>query len=477
MLTKQEYDQNKDSRMKMVARAKQDPMHLSYHLMPPAGWLNDPNGLCELDGVYHIYYQYSPLDANMAQKIWGHYTTTDFITYQEHEPFLYADDAMDADGVYSGSCYKHNNELYFYYTGNVKYKDKEYDYINEGREHNTILVTSKDGYKHSSKQLILSNDDYPQTMTKHVRDPKIFAIDGIYYMVLGARDKDKGGCCLVYKSTDLEHFSYYNTIYPQNNFGYMWECPDLIELDNSKFLICCPQGVEQQPHAMQNVYQNGYFSLEYDFAHNTYNLGEFIELDYGFDFYAPQTFIDDNNRTIMWGWMGMPDASYTNPTTKNDWQHCLTIPREIINQCGKLYQRPLKELEQLRKNHIQVKNNDFSTLPNTHCYEIIMEVNNQEFEMHLRSDVTLTYKDNLLTLSLGTSGYGRDKRYLELTNLDNLQIFSDTSSIEIFINDGAYTMSTRVYAQLTTNDLSITTPSSLSIDYYELQPIIVKGEA
>ena len=31
------------------------------HVMPPAGWLNDPNGLCQFGGVFHAYFQYSRL--------------------------------------------------------------------------------------------------------------------------------------------------------------------------------------------------------------------------------------------------------------------------------------------------------------------------------------------------------------------------------------------------------------------------------
>ena len=26
------------------------------HLMPPVGWLNDPNGLCQLNGIYHAFF-------------------------------------------------------------------------------------------------------------------------------------------------------------------------------------------------------------------------------------------------------------------------------------------------------------------------------------------------------------------------------------------------------------------------------------
>ena len=33
-----------------------------YHISPKVGWLNDPNGLCQLNGLYHIFYQYSPFD-------------------------------------------------------------------------------------------------------------------------------------------------------------------------------------------------------------------------------------------------------------------------------------------------------------------------------------------------------------------------------------------------------------------------------
>ena len=33
---------------------------MGFHLMPPVGWLNDPNGLCQLGGTYHVFHQYSP---------------------------------------------------------------------------------------------------------------------------------------------------------------------------------------------------------------------------------------------------------------------------------------------------------------------------------------------------------------------------------------------------------------------------------
>lgn len=35
-------------------RVKKDPYHLSFHLMPKVGWLNDPNGLCYYKGNSHL---------------------------------------------------------------------------------------------------------------------------------------------------------------------------------------------------------------------------------------------------------------------------------------------------------------------------------------------------------------------------------------------------------------------------------------
>ena len=48
-----------------------------FHLMPPTGWLNDPNGLCQFKGVYHAFFQYSPFNAEGGVKMWGHYTSRD----------------------------------------------------------------------------------------------------------------------------------------------------------------------------------------------------------------------------------------------------------------------------------------------------------------------------------------------------------------------------------------------------------------
>ena len=54
------------------------------HLMPPVGWLNDPNGLCQFQGIYHAFFQYSPFNAEGGVKMWGHYTSKDMIIRVPH---------------------------------------------------------------------------------------------------------------------------------------------------------------------------------------------------------------------------------------------------------------------------------------------------------------------------------------------------------------------------------------------------------
>lgn len=423
-----------------------DKFRLSYHLMPPVGWLNDPNGLCELNGTYHIYYQYSPTDVYGKLKHWGHYSTKDFINFKSEPMAIFADNELDKSGAYSGSTFIKDNKMHVFYTGNVK-EEGDHDYIKSGRQHNTIYLTSEDGINFSEKKCLMKNVDYPSDVSCHVRDPKVYEKNGLYYMVLGARTLGDIGCILVYESNDLINWKYINRIQTKEKFGYMWECPDVFDLDNKTILITCPQGIEQEGIKYENIYENGYFFMD-NIVENT-KLSEFNELDDGFDFYAPQTFEDEKNRRILIGWMGLPDIPYTNEVTvKENWQHALTIPRVLCISNNKLYQKPIEELKNLRKSKkIYDLNKVRSIITENNVYELNINLKEKIncFKMNLRSDVELFFENNIFTLKLGKSGYGRDERHIYIDFLQNLQIYSDTSSLEIFINNGEKVMTTRVY--------------------------------
>lgn len=450
-----------------------DPNRLHYHLMPETGWLNDPNGLCQFHGTYHIYYQYTPFEPTGELKSWGHYTTKDFIHYENHPPVLYPDSDIDAHGVYSGSAFLEQDKLHFFYTGNIKYFDRDdYDYILSGRGSNTIHVTSDDGFTFHEKELLMTTDDYPDNISCHVRDPKIYKHDNDYYMVLGARDVKSHGLILLYHSSDLIHWTYHQPLTTSIPFGYMWECPDLFCLDGQLGLICCPQGVATYGIEYENVHQCTFMSLQYDIVSKQFSILETspIQLvDRGFDFYAPQTFEDESGRRILIGWMGIPEADYTNPTVSFGWQHALTLPRTLHFEDGHLYQRPLSELKSLRYNERKYELTQPITNETPLVYEAIFSFEHcTSMQLTLRDGVTLTYtkideleeghplkqqallsyhskKPYILILDLGNYGSGRTTRCVALSSLDTLQIFSDTSSLEIFVNDGEEVFTTRVY--------------------------------
>lgn len=448
-----------------------------FHLFPMAGWLNDPNGLCQLDGVHHIFFQYSPNQPKGGEKTWGHYSTKDFINYEFSGVFMKPDMPEDASGVYSGCAYVEDNKMYIYYTGNVKHPG-DYDYILEGRESNTILVTSQDGINASEKKVLLRSQDYPDNLTLHVRDPKVWRQDGAYYMTLGARTKKDEGCVIVFKSQDKINWEFSHFI-EKADYGYMWECPDLCYVDGNQFLSVSPQGLEAQEYRFQNIYQSGYFNTKSDLLADGKGLGEFIEWDYGFDFYAPQTYTDENNRTILIAWMGMPDAEYGHDISVEDgWQHMLSLPRELVfdNKSGKILQKPVAEIKDLRDKKIDIKD-----IADIETYELDMSQFGQDdfiIQFNKGFDVKYNKLANDLVFSFTDKelGSNRTTRKLKLANgekIESMKIFVDTCSIEIFINDGLYTFTTKYFkAKDVENTLSIDGRID-NIDVYSLKPFNV----
>lgn len=433
---------------------KKDKWALKYHIMPETGWLNDPNGLCYFKGEYHVFYQYCPFDAKGGLKFWAHYKSVDLISWENLGIALYPDSESDDDGVYSGSALVEGEELYLFYTGNVR-EEGNHDYVLTGRQQNVICVKSLDGISFGEKKIVLTNLDFPEDFTLHVRDPKVWKENNSYYMVLGGRGKDNKGYVLLYKSKDLMEWKLHSIpVGGIEGLGYMWECPDFFSLEKKEVLIISPQGISPKGKLYNNIYQSGYIIGSFSGDKETFRFEKFIELDRGFDFYAPQTFKDNRGRRIMIAWMGLPDeAKYINPTIENHWQHALTIPREFFIENEKLMQRPIEELKKLRKNHIAFKtciNGEkvFSELKGQ-IFELQMDIEKLtgDFQLIMRVDCKLTYslEKKIFKLSLGKSGYGRKSRSVQIDKLTSLWIFSDTSSLEIFINSGQEVFTTRFY--------------------------------
>lgn len=444
-----------------------------FHISPPTGWMNDPNGLCQFGVVHHVFFQYSPFDVKPGLNYWGHYETKDFVHYVYQKPALCSDEQFDCHGVYSGSALIADETMYLFYTGNVKKRGDDYDFVQNGREHNTIRAEGTDGVTFDEKTLLLANSDYPKNVTCHVRDPKVWKDDKGCHMVLGARRSDDIGEILVYHSADKHHWKLENEITTQAPFGYMWECPDYFTLDDVQILSFSPQGVEPQGWRYNNIYQSGYCRLT-GAVDGTYALSEFQEYDHGFDFYAPQTYEDHQGRRILIGWMGMPDSPYRYAEQEYGWSHMMTIPRVLTYQNGQVYQNPLPELQALRGDAIQKSVVGSYELRDITVFEAdIQHIEDTRLLIRFGSDGELTWEKGTLSLRFEESGYGRTLRRIPLEHLSRIQLFCDTSSIEVFANDGEAVFSSRFYAEPEDSAFSVTVKKA-DVTVWKLNPIQIR---
>lgn len=425
-------------------RIKNAKWRQRFHIEPPDGWLNDPNGLSFYKGEYHVYFQYSPIAADgHTPRGWGHYHGADLMHMAYDKAVMMPDIPEDSHGVYSGSAIENDGVLHIFYTGNVK-MEGDYDYVTAGRGANVIHVTTADGSEVSEKQVLLRNCDYPDFCSCHVRDPKVWKEDEVWKMVLGARTLDDEGCVLVYESADLINWKYTGKVYKEG-YGYMWECPDYFELGGKGFLSTCPQGLPHYETKWQNLNESGYFPVEGRLEDS--RLGEFTEWDMGFDFYAPQTFLDPQGRRILIGWLGMDNRVYGNATTELGWQHCLTIPREVtLGENGRPRQYPIAEFDALRKG--ERRHADGCTAKYALPLEICGEPT-ADFTITLDGKLELHFDKakQLFTMKFSDEKYGcgRGTRNAVVANVSSIRLIADMSSIEVYLNGGETVMSTRFY--------------------------------
>lgn len=435
-----------------------------FHIEMEQGLINDPNGLCYVNGEYKIFYQWNPTGCEHKNKHWGLVKTKDFVHYSKPEIILKPNQSIDKDGCYSGCGVMLSDQLHLFYTGNVKDGDIRIP-------HQCMAILDEKDQLLCKEAIIVGT---PKGYTGHFRDPFYFKMNDLYCLLLGIQNDDLKGRMVVYTSNDLKHWNFYGEVKTRfEDFGYMWECPNFVSFNDVDALIFSPQGLICEELRYQNRYQSGYVLGKYDFEHNEFNHGEFYELDHGFDFYAPQVFTHEG-RTMMIAWMGMPDEESEYPTAEDGYLYTLTLPRDITSVNGKLIQKLSKEYYNLREQLIfnecihDVK--AFSYSLHT-CAEI-----NLELEYSSRIECVFGYgkeqlklifdpEKEVCTLVKANFHYGKDtKRCMTYTGHHvKLQMILDTSVLEIFINEGEAVMSSLFYPLHELNEFKI-----ISEDVYDV---------
>ncbi|MFB1049769.1 glycoside hydrolase family 32 protein [Paraliobacillus sp. JSM ZJ581] len=449
----------------------QDPFRFHYHIMPPVGLLNDPNGFVYFKGFYHLFFQWNPFATNHRNKFWAHMTSTNLVDWKWQSIALAPSDWFDKDGCYSGSAIENEGKLYLFYTGNVR--DSSGD-----RKSYQCLAVSEDGIQFEKKGPLFT---VPDGYTAHFRDPKVWKEKEQWYLVIGAQTNELLGCALLYHSPNLFDWELVGEVRDPNidysDFGYMWECPDLLPFKEQDALLFSPQGMEPEEFRYQNIYQTGYILGELNRKNGCFIHQPFVELDSGFDFYAPQTTIDQAGRRILFGWMGLPEESEAyHPTKAYHWIHAMTIPRELILRDNHLYQQPVKELKQLRSNQIIDKHKTSSQdeviylTGNHEAMEFQFQVNRFQgdaisFTFDKNTTLRFDAVEQMLTLTRANFRTNQlESRKTELKSLTDLHIYLDTSSIEVFVNQGEKVFSARLFEDLLTRQLTIKVTGTLQYD-------------
>ena len=419
---------------------KKDPWYPKYHIAPHHGLLNDPNGLCQINGVYHIFYQWYPAGPVHGLKYWYHLTTKNFIVYEDHGPKIFPDTLYDKGGCYTGMTLMDGNIVRIYYTG-VRESEKIPSVCYASFENNNVI----------NKHCLI---DYDQTITTlNFRDPCVIKKNDEYVMLVGAESLDHEGIITMFKSPNPYEFSYLGNLeLNYTDLGYMLECPNYYEQDDKGILIFSPQGINSpNKYDFRNVFSVVYsVGNPIDVDTFKFDAPTYYEMDKGFDFYAPQIFRDEANRVILYGWLGNSKCVY--PSDKNNWAHMLTIPRVVEIENDRLVQQPLEELKSLRLDCVMV--NESHELKNTSfefCFEAStsfdIEIRNAKGEAISFSSCEDEYCLDRTNMTYQYNEQYGTMRYAKRLNLlkHEVRMFIDGSSIEIFCDNGKTVFTSRFY--------------------------------
>jgi len=428
-----------------------------YHFLPEKNWMNDPNGLIQWKGQYHMFYQYNPNGPFHGTIHWGHAVSSDLVHWEDLPIALTpTPGGHDEDGCFSGCAVNHNGTPTLIYTG-----------VNP---QTVCQVTSSDDlltWQYYPGNPVIAEP--PPGISEHAggnfRDPYVWKEGETWYMVIGSKIEGRGGLVLLYRSFDLYHWDFLRVlmagdIHRQKPFwtGTMWECPNLFSLNEKHVLIISIQATPTD--LMFPVYYVGDFREEH-FTPKFEN-----KLIHGKCFYAPQVMHAEDERVVMFGWI--KESRRTIASLEAGWSGVMSLPIQLsLRSDLRLGIEPVKELQALRQEY-KIYNPDMCLQETLELIrgdqlEILAEFevsSDAEFAFHVLSSphgeeyTRIAYQADRERLFIDPSESSlstvvdRDIQKAPLTLDENnrlrLHIFVDHSVLEVFANDHVC-MASRVY--------------------------------
>jgi beta-fructofuranosidase len=392
-----------------------DPSFPALHIRPPQGWLNDPNGLCRIDGRYHVFFQYNPVAPVHEAIYWGHVSSTDLIHWQQHPIALAPRPGLiDGAGCWSGCVVDDGGVPTAVYSANP----------DDARNAVVALARSDRSLIHWRQDRSPARGISRSSGMEEVRDPFVFVHEGHRYAVQGAGQPAGGPRLLLYGCDDLTQWTELGDLLTTEDpiaaevaDANIWECPNLLRVAGQWVLLVSLVGRVNGVDQLSRV---------------RYLIGDLVAQDQGWTFkatsggvvdegpafYAPQV-LAEADRTLLWAWaweLGRSERQIADA----GWAGVLTFPRELYICNGILGARPATELSALR----------FERLP---CQP------GQPFQAHAFELVA----NGPVALRLADDGAGGLVSSAEGTPTEPARILVDGSMVETFHRGRSHT--TRAY--------------------------------
>ena len=438
--------------------ANREKYRPAYHHTPLYGWMNDPNGMFYIsspsgndgqagacDGEWHLCYQWNPYGSLWENMTWGHSVSKDLVHW-EALPTAIEPDAVGT--IFSGSC--------------VVDKDNTAGY---GK--NAIIAFYTSAAEAQTQSMAYSTDN-GRTFTKYeknpvitssvpdFRDPKVFwhGETNRWIMMLAVGQEMQ-----IYSSANLKDWQKESSFGSEyGNHGGVWECPDLLKIDNKWVLIC-----NINPGGPFGGSATQYFVGDFDGKKFTCESMPKVTkwLDYGKDHYATVSFSNaPEGRTTVLAWMS--NWQYANQVPTKQFRSANSIPRDLglFKDGEETYVSvvPSKEMLALRGSKIKK--------PSPNC-EIIVDVKGA-MELTLSNSkgeqVVMTYDAQQQTFAMDRTKSGDasfSDAFAVMTTapthgaLKQLRIFIDNSSIEAFASDGKMAMTNLVFPSEPYNTIKV----------------------
>lgn len=435
---------------KIKEAISQSPWRSHYHIEPKTGLLNDPNGFSYYNGKWVLFYQNFPFGPVHGLKQWVELESEDLVHFEETGRVLLPDTKLDSHGAYSGSAMQFGDDLFLFYTGN----HRDQNWIRHPYQIGALLHS--DGTIEKIDKVLI---DQPEDATDHFRDPQIFQYKGQFYAIVGGQRKaDKKGYVKLYKALENSYLVWQeigDLDFENDETAYMMECPNLVFIDDQPVLLYCPQGLDKKVLDYDNIYPNTYKigqSFDSEKA-QMLDVSAMENLDYGFEAYATQAFNAPDGRALAVSWLGLPDVEYPS----DDYQHqgIMSLVKELSIENGKLYQKPVAAMKDLRKETSSLSN--LTQTSNAYelelemapgqIHELVLFANEKKEGLRLQFDL----EKGLITVDRSQAGvqyaekFGQVRTAPTAADRTTARIFIDQSSFEIFVNEGEKVFSGRVF--------------------------------